>query len=555
MQILHVSLDHSHPHKFSKISLGQGSQPKQIFSNNLVETKRLGRTLPAVINGLTASQAHSQGLVEELTDAEHESTGNDESLFVGGDSENEQIASGSDSETPLKRRTTSNGFKPNPIAPPSTVSPQPAPGLMPGSNPFTSTNSGKPNGIPQIRTSQAESKPALDFSSKTTQTTPTLFSFKEPSKFNFAAGAMTTQSLPENAPPQFNFGTDGTKATKTTNSLGSSPFAQGSGPIPSVFGQSSTNKSVSFSAQGDTDSNRPAASNALTPAAPAKSPSNIQPTTSNPPAFPFGTSSLFQPVTKDQIPKSMTFQLPSQQNDTTSKLSLFPTTASSNPPTNPFFATPKPTLDSASQPSTGVSFTPSVAPTTSIFASERPSFSKPAPLAASFSPKSTSDGLFKTNVGSHSLQAQSISNNEVPNTKDLNQQRFPTSAKNPDHENATSQSTSPFPGSTTKETRSRSSQRDPVASPHPTSNSRSATLDELADAIMLGENGILQQYVEFTLGPIIESSIKQLENEDSWELARQSHLNLSGYYAGMLIWTRRVSCGPAEEKVWQKVAS
>jgi len=79
---------------------------------------------------------------------------------------------------------------------------------------------------------------------------------------------------------------------------------------------------------------------------------------------------------------------------------------------------------------------------------------------------------------------------------------------------------------------------------------RSATLDKLADAMMLGEKGLLQQFVEFTVGPIIQSSIKQLEDEDSWEQARQSHLNLSGYYAGMLIWSRGVSCGVVKQQVF-----
>ena len=56
---------------------------KQPFSFNLVEQKRRARTLPAIVNGLTAAQAQAQGLImEDDTDNEESSTNNDESLFL-----------------------------------------------------------------------------------------------------------------------------------------------------------------------------------------------------------------------------------------------------------------------------------------------------------------------------------------------------------------------------------------------------------------------------------------------------------------------------------------
>lgn len=66
---------------------------------------------------------------------------------------------------------------------------------------------------------------------------------------------------------------------------------------------------------------------------------------------------------------------------------------------------------------------------------------------------------------------------------------------------------------------------------------------------MLGEKGLLQQFVEFTVAPIIQSAIKQLEDEDSWEQARQSYLTFDRYYAGMLIWSRGVSCDIVKQEV------
>ncbi|MCJ1378761.1 hypothetical protein MMC17_001860 [Xylographa soralifera] len=57
---------------------------EQIFSKNLVEKKRLGRTFPAVINGLSTSQARLNGLIEEFHRQEDfaSTNTNDEPLFV-----------------------------------------------------------------------------------------------------------------------------------------------------------------------------------------------------------------------------------------------------------------------------------------------------------------------------------------------------------------------------------------------------------------------------------------------------------------------------------------
>ncbi|MCJ1353558.1 MAG: hypothetical protein MMC33_003545 [Icmadophila ericetorum] len=55
----------------------------QVFSNNLVEKKRLRRTFPAIINGLSGSQARSQGLLGESTSSLRSSIHNsDNELFV-----------------------------------------------------------------------------------------------------------------------------------------------------------------------------------------------------------------------------------------------------------------------------------------------------------------------------------------------------------------------------------------------------------------------------------------------------------------------------------------
>ena len=80
-----------------------------MFSINLVEQKRLDRTLPAIINGLSATQARSQGLIDDVSDADKSTTTSQETLFVTGESDEEieRIA-------PVSHATTTKVSKPDP---------------------------------------------------------------------------------------------------------------------------------------------------------------------------------------------------------------------------------------------------------------------------------------------------------------------------------------------------------------------------------------------------------------------------------------------------------
>ena len=82
----------------------------QIFSKSLVERKRLGRTLPAVINGLSASQARADGLVEDPTTTPTDVTdGNkkDKALFLSDESDEESA------NPKVSSITVSNGREPH----------------------------------------------------------------------------------------------------------------------------------------------------------------------------------------------------------------------------------------------------------------------------------------------------------------------------------------------------------------------------------------------------------------------------------------------------------
>lgn len=486
------------------------------------------------------------------------STGNEESLFVDGDSEDEPMQSGSESESPQKRPTNGDGPKLDATASPFRPFVSPALGMVPGSSPFPTLQSGKATGKSLAQTSHAEYMNPLDVKSKlSTQTMAAPVSTTEKPKFDLFAPATMNQkqevkqssdSRSGNEPLKFEFGAAAktSQPSNTNNSLGSSLFVKPPGPTPSFLDQSSTNASVLFPAPQTTVSDQPSTSSAFIASGPAKSLFDKPPTTSTPPTFSFGTSPLFQPVTKDQLSTTQNTELSPQQNDVLRKPPLLSTLAASNAPANTFFTPPKPTVESASPSPTSSTFTPGIPPTSASSVLQDPKPAQPA----SFTPESTTEGLFQPSHGSNMPQSLLTSTYQKPNTGNLSQQVFPATSSLPIPGFSTSSTgASAFSGSTAVGTISGSSPRDTVALSAIPPDPRSDTLDKLADAMMLGEKGLLQQFVEFTVGPIIQSSIKQLEDEDSWEQARQSHLTLGRYHAGLLIWSRGVSCDIVKQEV------
>jgi hypothetical protein len=53
---------------------------------------------------------------------------------------------------------------------------------------------------------------------------------------------------------------------------------------------------------------------------------------------------------------------------------------------------------------------------------------------------------------------------------------------------------------------------------------RPAALHALSESLMLDDDGLLQQFIEYTIGPIVTASIRQVQEERSWQQARQSLL-------------------------------
>ena len=519
-----------------------------------MESKRLGRTLPAVVNGLSAAQAQSQGLIEVASDTDTASVANSEPLFVG-ESDDESVSSRSRSGSPQNTRNDNGEASPlNPAATPF----DPKPTTTTSSarpNPFqAATTFGKPSGTPV----QTNSKPVFDFNPKSTnQAAHTPFGSKEPPKFNFLP-LETGSKAKESKDTPSAFGTkQPPKATFPPTQLGSEPSKNSNGPGPSpfapaidkktTFGQPSTTFPTTTSAEQPkaVAEKLPTSSEAVVPSKP-KSVFDLATAPSAPYAFSFGTSPLFgsadgnpkSPDTKSNPLQSLegndhTIPAP-QQKDAAIKLPSSQTSSSSHSTSFSPFQPPssiikETSLPQAASPTSGNSTHPLMPRSESQFNSKS---SQPFPAF----PSSTAPVFQPPLSPLSNKSAQAIQTpNSVPEYTASNSQN---SSNSPVVKRSAFE-----PGQ--KQSTSSTSQIDP----------KSVALDQLSKFMLLEDNGIIQHFIEFSVGPIIKASIAQFNDDLSWKEASQSLPSGSRCGERMLIGNRGMSCSFTSQEVFEEVES
>lgn len=512
-----------------------------------MESKRLGRILPAVINGLSAAQAQSQGLIEEPSDADFASVANSESLFVG-ESDDESTSSRSRSGSPQKIRDVNDkASQPNPAATP--FDPKLTTSTAPGNpNPFlTATTFGKPSST-QL---QSNSPPVFDFnnSNPTNSAAHNPFQSKEPPKFDFFPPANTTKAeeskdtpgvFGSKGPPKSSFFSpqSAPKIEGDSNNSMRSPFAPPPEEKPS-FAQPST----SFSASTTPQSTKAVAEKPPTSteeAVPSR-PTSIfdQPVASSaPPVFSFGTSPLFglagtEPEAQDSKANLLQTSEEKSPNVPAPQQKYVP----SKPPTSTIPSAPQSTPFSLfpSNPLTKETSLPPAAPLKppnsngTLAPTREPQFSLGSSQSSPILPSSTAP-IFQSPLPS-------------PSTKVLKAFQKPTSLSEP------TSNSQPISHSTLiKPSGSQPSQQQSTSAPSQL-EPRSVALEKLSRIMLLEDNGILQHFIEFTVGPIIKASITQLDDESSWKEASQSSPYGSRCSERMLIGTRGISCSLVGQEV------
>ena len=484
----------------ANFDIDKNPRKNQTFSSTLVEPKRLGRTLSAIVRGLSASQAQSQGLLSDSA-AETSSISDAEPLFVE-DPDEEQTSTGSRAGTPeLKDDTT----KLNPNANPSNPTSTPFQSLAPSSDPFASRSAfGKPSVF-------GASVPAPDFSSISKAAAsetekPNPFGTQPKPKFVFPAVPDTSKQG------------NNEKSTRATTNASTAQQAQHVSP----FGKS--------------------------PSLPAQAPS-----------ISFGTSPLFEINDKGQDSNSAFKSSTSAASKNSTSMpadTIFSKSKAQEPPS----ATPAslfqfPTSTSTLSPSTttsspllNLSPTPFLFPTkTTPTSNEPPLRQSSSPFPTFFSP--TDQSLFPTQADSNqprnvnsepsAPKATTLGTFSTPTTLPQSFIFQPSIASVP--QTGASQTASPFPSIDTSKPQVQPeigatpsplipnaprSPFTPVLPPAerakakiPRLDPRPAALEKLAHAMVMDDEGLLSQFVEYTIGPIIAASFRQVKDERSWAKA------------------------------------
>ena len=406
-------------------------------------------------------------------------------------------------------------------------------------NPFSAaTTFGKPSGtqmqssVPQVfdsnsnPTNQAghnpfESKPPPRFNflpANTTKAegstgTPSVLSSKEPHKSSFF-------------PPQ-----TASKAEESSNGSVPSPFAP-SKEKKSTFGKSS----IAFPATASPDSTKtvtgklPASTEA---AAPPNLSSIFNQTAASSALSPFSfeTSPLFKSVgteakSQDSNAKALANLEEKPPNTPISRQ----TDAAIKLATSTTLSTPKPT--SSSPFTTSNSLAPPNFPLAAPFEipvsndapvpTPEPLFNMRSSQTPSIFPPSTTPSSPPTTTSPSSKPSETIQKPTSSLTPTVNSRAF-----------SDSRLIKPF-GSQPGQEQSTSAplQLDP----------KLVALDKLSRILLLEDNGIIQHFIEFTVGPIIKASIAQFYDDSSWKKASQSPPSVSWCGERMLIGDRGMSC-------------
>ncbi|KAG8532156.1 uncharacterized protein KY384_003796 [Bacidia gigantensis] len=513
---------------FGSVAAGQlsDSNPrrKQVFSKGMVESKRLGRTLPAIIDGITASQAQAQGLIEEYSDTD--SDANSESLFLDGDSdvEGEQTqpkpkappADGVDQLLPAKLNATANPFKPSSVFGHPSGNPNPFASV--GNQSFPSTSPLPFDGLGKPETAQTNLFPRNEASNQAPFQKPTLFSSdnsiskdnnlqtKAASSSNlFAPRPVTTDKNGAKELPTFNFLSPSSE--EKSQLLPPSPAPQQASSVLTPPSTSTGIEKPLKNAPVDGPSTTlfswgtPAANNPSPQQKPEQrgSSSNDKENESEPspqskPVLSFGTPPIFN--SKIYPPEA---DLTTLENDTSLRASAVlrsQPALTSHVPNSPDINTPASDNKATSLPSP---------------------FSFPSTSNTHLTSQSTPSDANLASVNPPSQQPFSLTPAAADQKSKLSSEAFPkaqnfaqsskTAAK------TTSDSTLSFQASDTN-TAQQPTKSDQLSS-------RAKALGSVATILMTEDRGLLQQFVEFSIAPILKTAVAKFEDDKSWARARE----------------------------------
>ena len=475
---------------------------------------------------MTASQSHAQGLLEEGSDGDTTSTANNESLFVDEDSEIEGDVERPRSASPTEEDHTDSATpKLNPTATPFN------PFLV--SAPSSATTFGKPSANSSTLDGPKDLKRPSAFlfankahspskSEETTEAPNIELSTPKASKEGAGSNDIADHKADVESPRS--------NLNATGGSLGET--------LPGVARKASLNRNTRDTESSNfvQSSSAVALDSTSNPAVSAKSvlesaQSSIfdKPTvTPGQPLFSLGTSPFFKNSAVDKKSSHEDGSPSVSLNKKEDRPFLSPNLSTSTQVLPTSLWSSKSMIGPSTSPLVKTSVT--LAPSNS--SDHKPAFSVPhesQSIVGSISPpEPIKDG--SSHPANISLLPQSQEN--VPSIKANAEERFPTEIPFTFQQTPNSSQVSPrSPNISCQEAHDsqpsqNQSARDSLIENDGQSGPTLSSLNRLSNAIMLEENGLLQQFIEFTVEPIIRSSLVQLVHDQSVEEASQSQLKL-----------------------------
>ncbi|KAL8692271.1 MAG: hypothetical protein Q9218_002664 [Villophora microphyllina] len=484
---------------------------KQIFSTRLVEQKRRGRTLPAVINGLTAAQAQAQGLVEDYSEnqksptvsSRRSSISDEETLFIpngsaAGEAGSESRTNGSNMGSPtVQGKNRNEAVQPSPLSQPFALFPNPSESEKPGIS-KSSTLFGKPT---------TSSQPA-------NQLAPPFSTFPSPA----SSSPFHTNNQPKDSSNLVNFQP---QSDSIPGSVGNPKK-----PNPTALSFDATKSSTS---QGQ--------ANPTATAAPPRSILDLKPSSaSNTPKLSFATSPLFSQVGKTDASQTKSKNAKIDFSPRPSFPAGKPSQSEQQPSESPFkFLDPSSSASTATAP-TPLSQSLDPAPVSTHHSAQG---SPQRPFSSFFPPNWTSN---ITSTPSSDQSNPAVTDFDFGPTQPAAKSSdasafFPVNdILKPSQQSPFQKAPSPSSSTTGAQPASASGSTTSLFTPKPPKSiaaapppdPRPTVLDALAEGLMMGNQGLLQQFIEYTIGPIVHEAFREVEAERSWKRAREIRAILLG---------------------------
>lgn len=462
--------------------------------------------MPAVINGLSASEAQAQGLVQDPVGTMSSPGSNEESLFITGHSDDDakkgtQEAYTSQPKVDFLKKPAGLDPSAQPFVPPPTIFGTPS--SKP--NPFAKVGT---FGLPTPLTSASQPSNASATLKPSTPNSSGSNPFDKPPKFNFRPDKTATDTkdsstlAPNTTPPA-------APLVQESTTPEGPPLATFKVPVPFEMDVKLVKNFVGTGHEGGKPSNEPISS----PQPPNNK--NFSPQVSLAPSA---------QATNRTATNSVPLQWPKPPETTKTAT----TTGSFN---TPFFQWPKPNTATQAlqinQNLTSISEAPK-SPKTQELSSPFAFLNEPVPSTADNfktsspfpAPNNNSPPVDPSGLSSHSAPSQTTP--RLPKL-DLTQ---PATESSKNSQELASKLTPvqqlpslpelrqfPFKPATTPAEQAKIKP--------PTPDPRPAILEDLTNSLMMGENGLLHQFIEYTLSSVVKNAFRQVEDEQSWKRAGQ----------------------------------